>query len=166
MIEAPITRYYGALRTDLHPLGESLDTHDLHALNDLGVVPANGSLNELPAIVKIYVKLDDYWTRTHRSELNELFIDRRVHVLSCCMRGFRSRFPRRTLEVESGRSGRALDATLAPLLDNDFISRTDDKEAAYTVDEHHILYRRTERLFDTLLEQAPVLCDLLPPTNF
>ncbi len=160
------SRYHEALQTVLHPLGESLGTQDLHALNDLGIVHANGSLNELSPIVQAYVKVDDYWTRTHRSALNELFIDRRAHVLSCCTRGFRSRFPRRTFEVESGRSGRALDTTLAPLLDNDFLSRTDDKEAAYTVDEHHALYRRTERLFDALLEQAPVLCDLLPPTNF
>lgn len=160
------SRYHETLQTVLHPLGESLDTQDLYALNDLGIVHANGSLNELSPIVQTYVKLDDYWTRTHRSALNELFIDRRAHVLSCCTRGFRSQFPRRTFEVESGRSGRALDTTLAPLLDNDFLSRTDDKEAAYTVDEHHPLYRRTERLFDALLEQAPVLCDLLPPTNF
>jgi hypothetical protein len=58
-----------------------------------------------------------------------------------------------------------LDTTLAPLLDNNFLSRTDGEEAAYTVDEHHALYRHTEQLFDALLGQAPVLCDLLPPTD-
>jgi hypothetical protein len=46
-------------------------------------------------------------------------------VLSCCTRSFLSQFPRHTLEVESGRTGAALDATLAPLLDNGFLSWTD-----------------------------------------
>jgi len=41
------SRYHDALQTVLHPLGESLDTKDQHALNDLGIVHANGSLNEL-----------------------------------------------------------------------------------------------------------------------
>ena len=99
------SRYHRALQSVLHPLGESLDTEDLHALNDLGVVHANGSLNDLSPIVQSYVQLDDYWTRTHRSELNELFHERRAHGLSCCTRGFRTQFPRRTLETESGRSG-------------------------------------------------------------
>lgn len=160
------SRYHDTLQTLLHPLGESLSTHDQHALNDLGIAHANGSLNELSPIVQTYVKLDDYWTRTHRSALNELFADRRAHVLGCCTRNFRSQFPRHTLEVESGRSGRALDTTLDLLLDNGFLSRTDDEDAAYTVDEHHALYRHTERLFDALLDQAPVLCNLLPPTDF
>jgi hypothetical protein len=159
------SRYHRALQSVLHPLGESLDMEDLHALNDLGVVHANGSLNDLSPIVQDYVQLDDYWTRTHRSELNELFLERRAHVLSCCTRGFRTQFPRRTLETESGRSGHMLDTTLTPLLDNNFLSQTDDEEADYTVDEHHALYRHTERLFDALLAQAPVLCDLFQPTS-
>lgn len=57
------------------------------------------------------------------------------------------------------------DTTLTPLLDNNFLSQTDDEEADYTVDEHHALYRHTERLFDALLAQAPVLCDLFQPTS-
>lgn len=160
------SRYHDALQTLLHPLGESLSTHDQHALNDLGIAHANGSLNELSPIVQTYVKLDDYWTRTHCSALNELFADRRAHVLGCCTRNFRSQFPRHTFEVESGRSGCALDSTLNLLLDNGFLSRTDDEDMAYTVDEHHALYRHTERLFDALLDQAHVLCNLLPPTDF
>lgn len=159
------SRYHDALQTVLHPLGESLDTHDRHALNDLGIVHANGALNDLSPIVRTYVRLDDYWTRTHRTALNELFAARRAHVLGCCTRSFLSQFPRHTLEVESGRTGAALDATLAPLLDSGFLSWTDDEEATCTVDEHHALFRPTERLFDSLLEQAPVLCDLLPPTD-
>ena len=160
------SRYHDALQTLLHPLDESLNTHDQHALNDLGIAHADGSLNELSPIVRTYVKLDDYWTRTHRSALNELFTDRRAHVLGCCTRNFRSQFPRSTLEVESGRSGRALDDTLAPLLDNSFLSQMDDRNEAYIVDEHHALYQHTERLFDALLEQAPALCELLSPTDF
>jgi len=74
-------------------------------------------------------------------------------------------FPRRTLEVESGCTGAALDVTLAPLLDSSFLSRTDEEKSDYTVDEHHALYRPTEQLFDALLDQAPVLCDLLTPTD-
>jgi hypothetical protein len=158
------SRYHEALQTVLHPLGESLDTKDQHALNDLGIVHANGSLNELSPIVRTYVKLDEYWTRTHRTALNELFADRRAHVLSCCTR-FLSEFPRHTLEAESGRSGTALDTTLAPLLECGFLSHTDDEKTSYSVDEHHALYRPTERLFDALLAQAAVLCDLLPPTE-
>jgi hypothetical protein len=159
------SRYHDALQTVLHPLGESLDTHDQHALNDLGIVHADGSLNDLSPIVRTYVRLDDYWTRTHRTALNELFADRRAHVLSCCTRCFLSEFPRRTLEVESGRTGAALDVTLAPLLDSSFLSRTDEEKSDYTVDEHHALYRPTEQLFDALLDQAPVLCDLFTPTD-
>jgi hypothetical protein len=79
--------------------------------------------------------------------------------------GFLSEFSRHTLEVESGRSGTALDTTLAPLLESGFLSHTDDEKTPYSVDEHHALYRPTERLFDALLDQAPVLCDLLPPTE-
>ena len=159
------SRYHDALQTVLHPLGESLDTQDQHALNDLGIVHADGTLNDRSPIVRTYVRLDEYWTRTHRTALNELFTDRRAHILSCCTRCFLSEFSRRTLEIESGRSGAALDVTLAPLLDSDFLSRTDDEESPYTVDEYHALYRPTEQLFDALLEQAPVLCDLLPPTD-
>ena len=159
------SRYHDALQTVLHPLGESLDTHDQHALNDLGIVHADGSLNDLSPIVRTYVRLDDYWTRTHRTALNELFADRRAHVLSCCTRCFLSEFPRRTLEVESGRTGAALDATLAPLLDSSFLSRTDEETSDYTVDEHHALYRPTEHLFDALLDQAPVLCNLFTPAD-
>ena len=158
------SRYHDALQTVLHPLGESLDTHDRHALNDLGIVHADGTLNDRSPIVRTYVRLDEYWTRTHRTALNELFADRRAHILSCCTRCFLSEFSRRTLEIESGRSGAALDVTLAPLLDSDFLSRTDDEESPYTVDEYHALYRPTEQLFDALLDQAPVLCDLLTPT--
>ena len=158
------SRYHDALQTVLHPLGESLDTHDRHALNDLGIVHADGTLNDRSPIVRTYVRLDEYWTRTHRTALNELFADRRAHILSCCTRCFLSEFSRRTLEIESGRSGAALDVTLAPLLDSEFLSRTDDEESPYTVDEYHALYRPTEQLFDALLDQAPVLCDLLTPT--
>ena len=160
------SQYHDALQTILHPLGESLDTHDQHALNDLGIVHADGSLNDLSPIVRTYVSLDDYWTRTHRMAPNELFADRRAHVLGCCTCNFRSRFTRRTLEIESGRTDATLDATLTPLLESGFLSPTDDEEPAYTVDEYHALYRPTERLFDSLLDQAPVLCDLLPPTEF
>lgn len=160
------SRYHDALQTVLHPLGESLDTQDQHALNDLGIVHADGSLNELSPIVRTYVKLDDYWTRTHRTALNELFADRRAHVLNCCTRCFLSEFSRHTLEVESGRTDAALDATLDPLLESGFLSHTDDEESPYSVDEHHALYRPTERLFDSLLDQAAVLCDLIPPTEF
>jgi hypothetical protein len=159
------SQYHEAFQNVLHPLGESLDTQDLHALNDLGVVHANGSLNELSPIVQTYVRLDDYWTRTHRSALNELFAERRAHVIGCCTRNYLSEFSRRTLEVESGRSGAALDTTLAPLLDNEFLSMPEDEEEDYSVDEHHALYRPTEQLFDALLEQAPVLCNLIPPTD-
>ncbi|MDZ7745902.1 MAG: hypothetical protein U5K28_05055 [Halobacteriales archaeon] len=35
------SRYHDALQTVLHPLGESLDTKDQHALNDLGIVHAD-----------------------------------------------------------------------------------------------------------------------------
>jgi hypothetical protein len=56
-----------SLKIVLHPLGESLDTKDQHALNDLGIVHATGSLNELSPIVRTYVKLDEYWSRTHRT---------------------------------------------------------------------------------------------------
>jgi hypothetical protein len=159
------SRYHDALQTVLHPLGESLDTHDRHALNDLGVVHADGTLNDRSPIVRTCVRLDEYWTRTHRTTLNELFTDRRAHILSCCTRCFLSEFSRRTLEIESGRSGAALDVTLAPLLDSDFLSRTDDEESPYTVEEYHALHRPTEQLFDALLDQAPVLCDLLTPTD-
>ena len=159
------SRYHDALQTVLHPLGESLDTRDRHALNDLGVVHADGTLNDRSPIVRTYVRLDEYWTRTHRTALNELFTDRRAHILSCCTRCFLSEFSRRTLEIESGRSGAALDVTLAPLLDSDFLSRTDDEESPYTIDEYHALYRPTEQLFDALLDQAPVLCDLFTPTD-
>lgn len=158
------SRYHDALQTVLHPLGESLDTPDQHALNDLGIVHADGTLNDRSPIVRTYVRLDEYWTRTHRTVLNELFADRRAHILSCCTRCFLSEFSRRTLEIESGRSGAALDITLAPLLDSDFLSRTDE-ESPYTIDEHHALYRPTEQLFDALLDQAPVLCDLFTPTD-
>lgn len=159
------SRFHEALQTVLHPLGESLDTHDLNALNDLGIVHTDGTLNDLSPIVRAYVSLDDYWSRTHRTALNELFADRRAHVLECCTRGFRSRFKRHTFEVEAGRDGAALDSTLEPLLDNGFISQTNGEEITYTVDEHHALYRHAERLFDALLDQAPILCDLLPPTD-
>ncbi|WP_254526139.1 hypothetical protein [Natrinema caseinilyticum] len=159
------SQYHEAFQNVLHPLGESLNTQDLHALNDLGVVHVDGSLNELSPIVQTYVRLDDYWTRTHRTALNELFAERRSHIIGCCTRNFISEFSRRTLEVESGRSGAALDATLAPLLDNEFLSVPEDEVGDYTVDEHHALYRPTEQLFDALLEQAPVLCDLIPPTD-
>ena len=159
------SRYHDAFQTVLHPLGESLDTRDRHALNDLGVVHADGTLNDRSPIVRTYVRLDEYWTRTHRTALNELFTDRRAHILSCCTRCFLSEFSRRTLEIESGRSGAALDVTLAPLLDSDFLSRTDDEESPYTIDEYHALYRPTEQLFDALLDQAPVLCDLFTPTD-
>ncbi len=160
------SRYHDALQTVLHPLGESLDTQDHHALNDLGIVHANGTLNDLSPIVRTYVRLDDYWTRTHRTALNELFTDRRAHVLGCCTRDFRTQFTRHTLEIESGRTDAALDATLTPLFDNGFLTQSHNEESAYTVDEHHALYRHTKPLFDALLEQAPVLCDLLPPTDF
>jgi|GEM_PF-2572885 len=160
------SQYHDALQTVLHPLGESLETHDQHALNDLGIVHADGSLNDLSPIVRTYVSLDDYWTRTHRTSFSELFADRRAHVLGCCTRNFRSRFTRRTLEIESGRANVTLDATLVPLLQSGFLSPTDDEESAYTVDGYHALYRPIERLFDSLLDQAPVLCDLLPPTEF
>jgi hypothetical protein len=159
------SRYHEAFQNVLHPLGESLDTEDLHALNDLGVVHADGSLNELSPIVQTYVRLDDYWTRTHRTSLNELFAERRAHVIGCCTRNFMSDFSRRTLEVESGRTGAALDATLAPLLEHEFLSEPEDEEGDYTVDKHHALYRPTEKLFDALLDQAPVLCDIIPPTD-
>jgi len=159
------SRYHDALQTVLHPLGESLNTHDRHALNDLGIVHADGSLNDLSPIVRTYVSLDDYWTRTHRTALNELFADRRAHVLGCCTRNFRSQFTRRTLEIESGRADAALDTTLTPLLQSGFLSQTNDEESSYIVDEHHALYRPTERLFDSLLDQAPVLCELLPPSE-
>ena len=159
------SRYHDALQTVLHPLGESLDTKDQHALNDLGIVHADGSLNDMSPIVRTYVELDEYWTRTHRTALNELFSDRRAHVLSCCTRCFLSEFSRHTLEVESGRSGAALDITLDPLLESGFLSHTEDAKSPYAVDEHHALYRPTERLFDSLLDQAAVLCDLLPPTE-
>jgi hypothetical protein len=159
------SRYHDALQTVLHPLGESLDTRDRHALNDLGVVHTDGTLNDRSPIVRTYVRLDEYWTRTHRTALNELFTDRRAHILSCCTRCFLSEFSRRTLEIESGRSGAALDVTLAPLLDSDFLSPTDDEESPYTIDEYHALYRPTEQLFDALLDQAPVLCDLFTPTD-
>ncbi len=158
------SRFHDALQTVLHPLGESLDTQDQHALNDLGIVHADGSLNDMSPIVRRYVKLDEYWTRTHRTALNELFGDRRAHVLSCCTRCL-PEFSRRTFEVETGRSGAALDTTLAPLLESGFLSHNDDEQTSYTVDEHHALYRPTERLFDALLDQAAVLCDLLPPTE-
>jgi len=158
------SRYHEALQNVLHPLGESLDTQDLHALNDLGIVHADGRLNDLSPIVQAYVDLDDYWTRTHRSELNELFAERRAHVLSCCTR-FPPEFPRRSLEVESGRTGTELDETLRPLLENDLLSEPEDDEGDYVVDEHHALYRRTEPLFDALLDQAAVLCDLFTPTD-
>lgn len=159
------SRYHDALQAALHPLGESLDTHDQHALNDLGIIHADGSLNDLSPIVRAYVGLDDYWKRTHCITLNELFDDRRAHVLSCCTRGFLSHFNRQTLEVETGRTDAELDDTLAPLLDNDFLSRKEGREPEYTVDEHHALYRPTERLFDALLDQASVLCELIPPTE-
>ncbi|WP_313694252.1 hypothetical protein [Halorarum halobium] len=159
------SRYHEALQTVLHPLGESLDTHDQHALNDLGIVHADGSLNDLSPIVQTYVRLDDYWTRTHRTALNELFDEGRAHVIGCCTRNFLSEFSRRTLEVESGRTGVALDATLAPLLEHEFLSKPEDEEDDYVVVEHHALYRPTEQLFDALLDQAPVLCDLIPPTD-
>jgi len=161
------SRYHDALQTVLRPLGESLDIHDQHALNDLGIVHTDGSLNELSPIVRTYVKLEDYWTRTHRTALNELFADRRAHILSCCTRCFLSEFSLHTFEVESGRTDSALDATLAPFLQSGFLSQSDeDEEPSYTVDEHHALYRPTEHLFDALLDQAPVLCELLPPSDF
>lgn len=159
------SRYHEALQTVLHPLKEPLDTTDMHALNDLGIVHADGSLNDLSPIVRSYVRLDDYWTRTHRKALNELFADGRSHILGCCTRDFLSQFPRRTLEIESGRSGFALDATLSPLLDSGFLSLENDEESVYTLDEYHALYRPTEQIFDSLLEQAPILCELLPPTE-
>jgi hypothetical protein len=158
------SRYHDALQNVLHPLGESLDTHDQHALNDLGIVHADGVLNEQSPIVRTYVRLDEYWTRTHRSSLNELFADGRAQILSCCTRCFLSEFPRQTLEIESGRTDVLLDTTLALLLDGDLLSRAEDKET-YIVDEYHALYRPVEQLFDALLDQAPVLCDLLPPTD-
>lgn len=159
------SRYHDALQTVLHPLGESLNTHDQHALNDLGIVHADGSLNDMSPIVRTYVELDGYWTRTHRTALDELFSDRRAHVLSCCTRCLISEFSRYTLEVESGRSGATLDTTLDPLLESGFLSHTDDEKSPYAVDEHHALYQPTERLFDSLLDQAAVLCELLPPTD-
>lgn len=158
------SRYHEALQAVLHPLGESLDTQDQHALNDLGIVHADGTLNDLSPIVRTYVRLDDFWTRTHRSALNELFTDRRAHVLGCCTRCFLNEFPRWVLEAESSRSGTELDVTLAPLLDNGFLS-LDGDESEYTVDEHHELYRPVEQLFDALLDQAPVLCEIFAPTE-
>lgn len=159
------SRYHDALQTVLHPLGESLDTHDRHALNDLGIVHVDGTLNDRSPIVRSYVRLNDYWTRTHRSALNELFAEGRSHVLGCCTRNFMSRFPCRTLEIESGRSGPGLEATLKPLLDIDLLNLANDEEPAYVVDEHHPLYRFTEGLFDALLGQAPILCELLLATE-
>jgi hypothetical protein len=152
----------------LHPLGEPLNRQDKHALNDLGIVHADGSLNDQSPIVRTYVRLDDYWTRTHRTALNELFADRRAHILGCCTRNFLSEFSVHTFEIESGRTDAALDTTLAPLLDNEFLSETttEHDQPGFTVDEHHALYRPTEQLFDALLDQAPILCDLLPPTDF
>lgn len=160
------SRYHDAFQTVLHPLGESLDSNDQHALNDLGIVHADGSLNEQSPIVRAYVNLDDYWTRTHSTALNELFTGQRAHVLSCCTRIFFSRFKRSTFELETGRTDAALHETLGPLLDIGFLSRTDEEEAAYTVDEHHALYWHFDRLFDSLLQQGRVLCTLLPPTEF
>jgi hypothetical protein len=159
------SRYHDALQTVLHPLGESLSTHDQHSLNDLGITHADGDLNELSPIVRAYIGLDEYWMRTHRSALNELFRENRAHVLGCCTRDFRTRFTRSTLEVESGITGCELDTSLSLLLDIEFLDRIDGKEAAYTVDEQHALYRHIEELFDALLDQAPVLCELLPPTE-
>lgn len=159
------SRYHEALQSVLHPLGESLETRDRRALNDLGIIHADGTLNDLSPIVRTYVRLDDYWTRTHRTALNELFAESRSHILGCCTRNFLSRFSRRTLEIESGRSGSALDGTLSPLLDSGFLSVANDEESAYTVDEHHALYRPTEQFFDSLLDQAPILCELLPPID-
>lgn len=115
------SRYHEALQTVLHPLGEFLDTHDQHALNDLGIVYGDGSLNDLSLIAQTHVRLNDYWTRTRRTALNELFAERRAHVIGCCTRSFLSEFSRRTLEVESGRTDAALDATLSLLLDNEFL---------------------------------------------
>lgn len=159
------SRYHEALQTVLHPLGETLDTHDQNALNDLGVVHANGTLNDLSPIVRDYVNLDDYWTRTHHSAVNELFSDRRAHLLNCCTRNFLSRFPRRTFEIESGRTNAALDDSLSLLLEIQFLSQTEEAESAYSVNDRHALYRPLERLFDSLLGQAPVLCNLLPPSG-
>jgi len=87
------SRYHDAL-PNCSPSPRRVSGHqrDQHALNDLGIVHANGSLNELSPIVRTYVKLDEYWTRTHSTALNELFADRRAHVLSCCTR-FLSEFP-------------------------------------------------------------------------
>ena len=160
--------YHEALQTVLHPLGEPLDRQDKHALNDLGIVHADGRLNDQSPIVRTYVRLDDYWTRTHRTALNELFTDRRAHILGCCTRNFLSEFSRHTFELQSGRTDAVLDTTLASLLDNEFLSETTTKrdQPGYTVDEHHALYRPTEQLFDALLDQAPILCSLLPPTDF
>jgi len=159
------SRYHDALQTVLHPLGESLDTKDQHALNDLGIVHANGSLNELSPIVRTYVKLDEYWTRTHSTALNELFADRRAHVLSCCtVRG--SFLSSLATLLKPNLAVPELRWILPfPLLEADFLSHTDDEKTPYSVDEHHALYRPTERLFDALLDQAAVLCELLSPTE-
>lgn len=109
------------MQTVLHPLGESLDEEDLHELNDPCVVHADGSLKELSPIVKKYVQLDDYWTNHHRSSFNELFADGRACILSYCTRIFLNEFPCWCLEVETGRSGAALDATLEPLQEMGFL---------------------------------------------
>lgn len=159
------SRYHDALQVVLHPIGESLTTQDQHALNDLGIVHADGSLNEMSPIVRTYVDLDEYWTRTHRTALNELFTEQRAHILSCCTRCFLSEFSRRTLEVETGRTGPALDATLNLFFDSNFLTQSDDENPCYTLDEQHSLYRPTKRLFDALLDQAPILCDLISPTD-
>lgn len=94
----------------------------------------------------------------------ELFTDRRAHFLGCSTRCFLNEFPCWVLEAESGRSGAELDATLALLLDSGLLSRDED-ESVYTVDEYHELYRPVEQLFDALLDQAPVLCELFAPTE-
>lgn len=160
------SRYHDALQSKLHPLGESLESVEYQALNDLGIIHSDGSLNDLSPIVRSYVSLDDYWTRTHNSAVNELFAERRAHVLGCCTRNFLSRFDQQTFETETGRKAAALDRTLSLLLDNGFLSRMDSGETVYEVDEHHALYRPVERLFDSLLDQAHVLSDILPPTKF
>jgi hypothetical protein len=159
------SRYHDALQTALHPLGESLEPTDRQALNDLGIIHKDGRLNDLSPLVRAYVSLDDYWTRVHNGPLNELFAERRAHVLSCCTRHFKRRINRSTFEHEAGRSAAALDRTLTPLIDEGLLSPVDEEESAYTLDEHHALYRHSDRLFDAILDQAIVLCDLITPTE-
>ena len=53
--------------------------------------------------------------RTHRTALNELFAERRAHVIGCCTRNFLSEFSHHTLEVKSGRTGFRSEIDAEPL---------------------------------------------------